>query len=67
LIMGLRLTQEGIDRVTFKRRFGEDLLDIHPDVIQRYRSHGLLYVDDQVVKITQQGRLLSNMIFRDLV
>ncbi len=67
LIMGLRLTHEGINRSTFKQRFGKDLLDVHPDVIKRYSQHGLLHVDDEVVKITQQGRLLSNMIFRDLV
>lgn len=67
LIMGLRLTQEGINRAAFHKRFGVDLLDVHAEVIERYRTHGLLYVDDQVVKITQQGRLLSNMIFRELV
>jgi len=67
LIMGLRLTQEGIRRDTFLERFGEDLLDVHPETIARYEKHGLLYVDDKVVRITQRGRLLSNMVFRDLV
>ncbi len=67
LIMGLRLTREGIDRDTFRQRFGEDLLDVHPETITRYEKHGLLYVDDKVVRITAKGRLLSNMVFRDLV
>lgn len=67
LIMGLRLTQEGIDRQTFRQRFGEDLLNVHPETIARYEKHGLLYVDDKVVRITTKGRLLSNMVFRDLV
>jgi oxygen-independent coproporphyrinogen-3 oxidase len=67
LIMGLRLTQEGIDRETFRQRFGEDLLDVHPETIARYEKHGLLYVDDKVVRITTKGRLLSNMVFRELV
>ncbi len=67
LIMGLRLTQEGIRRDAFRERFGEDLLDVHPETITRYEKHGLLYVDEDVVRITQRGRLLSNMIFRDLV
>jgi oxygen-independent coproporphyrinogen III oxidase len=67
LIMGLRLTQAGIERATFKDRFGEDLLAIHGPVIERYKQFGLLYVDDDVVRITQQGRLLSNMVFRELV
>ena len=67
LIMGLRLTQQGIDRLTFARRFGKDLLDIHGETIERYAKHGLLYVDDQQVRLTEQGRLLSNMVFRELV
>jgi oxygen-independent coproporphyrinogen-3 oxidase len=67
LIMGLRLTQEGIRRDVFRERFGEDLLDVHHETIARYEKHGLLYVDQDVVRITQRGRLLSNMIFRDLV
>jgi oxygen-independent coproporphyrinogen-3 oxidase len=67
LIMSLRLTQEGISRRAFADRFGADLLDVHPETIARYRGLGLLEVTDERVRITQQGRLLSNMIFRDLV
>jgi len=67
LIMGLRLTNEGINRHVFRERFGDDLLEIHGSIIEHYRQHGLLEVDDDRVRITQKGRLLSNMIFRDLV
>lgn len=67
LIMGLRLTQEGIRRNTFIERFGEDLLSLRGDVIQKYVNYGLLHVDDEQVRITTEGRLLSNAIFRDLV
>jgi oxygen-independent coproporphyrinogen-3 oxidase len=67
LLMGLRLTREGISRPVFKQRFGEDLLDIHGDLVERYQNYGLLYVDESVVRLTQKGRLLSNMIFRELV
>jgi oxygen-independent coproporphyrinogen-3 oxidase len=67
LIMGLRLTQEGIRRDLFRERFGTDLLEVHPDTIAKYEKHGLLHVDEEVVRLTKQGRLLSNMIFRDLV
>jgi oxygen-independent coproporphyrinogen III oxidase len=67
LLMGLRLTQEGISRQAFRTRFGEDLLTIHGALIERFEQNGLLHVDDQVVRLTQQGRLLSNMIFRELV
>ena len=67
LIMGLRLTKEGINREVFRQRFGADLLEVHPETIARYEKHGLLFVDNEVVRITTKGRLLSNMVFRDLV
>jgi oxygen-independent coproporphyrinogen-3 oxidase len=67
LIMGLRLTQEGIRRVDFAHRFGVDLLEIHGKTLERFIHHGLLHVDNQVVRLTQQGRFLSNVIFRELV
>jgi oxygen-independent coproporphyrinogen-3 oxidase len=67
LIMGLRLTQEGIERETFRQRFGADLLDIHPAEIEKYEALGLLHVDDVRVRLTERGRLLSNVVFRELV
>lgn len=67
LIMGLRLTQRGILRPEFLRRFGIDLLDLHGSTIRHYADYGLLSVSDERVRLTEQGRLLSNMIFRELV
>jgi putative oxygen-independent coproporphyrinogen III oxidase len=67
LLMGLRLTREGIHRETFFNRFGVDLVSYHRELIERFARQGLLYVDDKVVRITQKGRLLSNVIFRELV
>jgi oxygen-independent coproporphyrinogen III oxidase len=67
LIMGLRLTQEGIQRDEFRRRFGIDLVELHRPIIEKYAGYGLLSVDDTAVRITTKGRLLSNVVFRDLV
>lgn len=67
LIMGLRLVREGIRRQTFRDRFGCDVLDIHGDAIRRHERNGLLAVDEQAVCLTDKGRLLSNVVFRDLV
>ncbi len=67
LIMGMRLTQEGIPRVGFVERFGEDLLDLHHDVIRKYEGYGLLSVNDERIRLTEAGRLLSNVIFREFV
>jgi oxygen-independent coproporphyrinogen III oxidase len=67
LIMGLRLTQEGIKRDVFQQRFGIDLLDLHGDVLRKYEQYELIEYDPQRVRLTSKGRLLSNMIFRELV
>ncbi len=67
LIMSLRLTREGVNREQFKARFGIDLIDLHGDKLKRFVDHGLLEIKPDVVRITQKGRLLSNMIFRELV
>ena len=67
LIMGLRLTQEGIVRDTFRERFGEDLLDIHGPALRRHEEQGFLKIDDSRVRLSTEGRLLANVVLRDLV
>jgi oxygen-independent coproporphyrinogen III oxidase len=67
LIMGMRLTQRGIDRAAFRQRFGSDLLDIHGESIARHAQSGLLVVEDASVRLTERGRMLSNIVLRDFV
>jgi oxygen-independent coproporphyrinogen-3 oxidase len=67
LIMWLRLTREGVDRALFRQRFGIDLVDYHAEVMQRFSTRGLLEITPERVRLTAQGRLLSNMVFRELV
>jgi len=67
LIMGLRLTQEGIGRADFAARFGQDILDVHPKTLPDFAARGLLEITPDKVCLTQQGRLLSNLVFRELV
>ncbi len=67
LIMGLRLLKEGIQRAAFKARFNIDLVDLYPALIERFTAQGLLEVNAQCVRLTSQGRLLSNVVFRELV
>jgi oxygen-independent coproporphyrinogen-3 oxidase len=67
LMMGLRLTREGISRRTFSDRFGIDLLDIHGPTIEKFVGYELLYVDVDAVRLTPRGRLLSNVVFRELM
>lgn len=67
LMMGLRLTQEGIQRAVFRQRFGIDLLDLHGETIKKFVGYGLLSANADAVRLTQRGRLLSNMVFRELI
>jgi oxygen-independent coproporphyrinogen-3 oxidase len=67
LIMGMRLIGRGIDRREFQVRFGQDLLDIHGAVINKYATAGLLTVTAERVLFTERGRLLSNMVLREFV
>lgn len=67
LIMGLRLTQEGIGRADFIGRFGRDILEVHPKTLPDFEKRGLIEITPDRVRLTNQGRLLSNLVFRELV
>jgi len=67
LIMTLRLTQEGVNRKAFQARFGKDLLDMHQETLTRFSDYSLVEITPEVVRLTKQGRLLSNALFRELV
>lgn len=67
LIMGLRLTQEGIPRAQFSERFGVDLVALHPDIFRRYADYGVVSIEPERVVLTSRGRLLANSLFRELV
>jgi oxygen-independent coproporphyrinogen III oxidase len=67
LIMSLRLTGEGVKRNDFRQRFGVDVMDLHGEVFQRFTTQGLLEIQTEFIRLTEPGRLLSNLIFRELV
>jgi oxygen-independent coproporphyrinogen-3 oxidase len=67
MMMGLRLTEEGISRCAFRQRFGQDLQDVFTQPIQELIGFGLLeWVGEgegQCLRLTRQGRLLGNQVF----
>jgi oxygen-independent coproporphyrinogen-3 oxidase len=67
LLMGLRLTQIGINRFDFVQRFGKDVMDCHGSTIEKFAESGLLILDDKKLILSPKGRFLSNMIFREFV
>ncbi len=67
LIMGLRLIDVGIQRREFADRFGEDLVTFHQIALEKAANAGLVEIDAERVKLTERGKLLSNIVFRELV
>lgn len=70
MIVGLRLTEEGIDKVKFNKRFGKTLKEIYGDAISKLRKHGLLEwvgTDGDRLRLTRKGRLLGNQVFMQFI
>jgi oxygen-independent coproporphyrinogen-3 oxidase len=70
MMMGLRLTGEGVSQATFKKRFGEDLEAIYGRQIERMVASGLLEWGGEgkdVIRLTSRGRLLGNRVFVEFV
>jgi oxygen-independent coproporphyrinogen-3 oxidase len=66
LFLGLRLN-EGVDLNTLRGQFGESLLqDAMPALIE-VRDAGLLELNTERIRLTPQGRLVSNEVFSRLL
>jgi oxygen-independent coproporphyrinogen-3 oxidase len=67
LMMGLRLTKEGIGRDAFVSRFGVDVGELYAESIDKLVAQGLLEVNAQRLRLTSRGRFLSNAVLREFV
>lgn len=67
LMMSLRLTEEGVQRRLFQERFGTDIMDLHGPIFRRFVTNGLVEVQSDRIRLTERGRLLSNVVFRELI
>jgi oxygen-independent coproporphyrinogen III oxidase len=65
MMMGLRLTSEGVSAEKFEKRFGKTLMDIYPKEIDELVGWGLLeWVGaSEAIRITSKGRILGNQVF----
>jgi len=66
LFLGLRLN-EGVDLDQLQRQFGEDLLEETMPALIEVRDAGLLELDSDRIRLTPQGRLVSNEVFSRLL
>ncbi len=67
IMMGLRLTQEGLGRARFTQRFSCDFVAMFPEATRRLRDAGLLEITAERARLSRSGRLLSNLVIREIV
>ncbi|MCC6147263.1 MAG: radical SAM family heme chaperone HemW [Anaerolineaceae bacterium] len=70
MMVGLRLTREGVQAAGFLKRFGLSLQDAFPAQIHKLIFSGLLEWQGEqktALRLTKRGRLLGNRVFREFV
>jgi oxygen-independent coproporphyrinogen-3 oxidase len=67
MMVGLRLTREGVSRVSFEQRFHQSLESVFGEEIQRLLQVGLLEWAGESLRLTRRGRLLGNQVFMQFV
>ena len=76
MIMGLRLTKEGIMRSAFRERFGRELGEVYGEETDDLRRLDLLEwvnhsaseaEESEILRLTPRGRLLGNQVFMRFV
>ncbi|HMF56470.1 MAG TPA: radical SAM family heme chaperone HemW [Pyrinomonadaceae bacterium] len=66
VFLGLRLLR-GIDLKDYRARFGADLREEYEEDLTRLREAGLIEFDDDFMRLTRHGALLSNEVFATFV
>jgi oxygen-independent coproporphyrinogen III oxidase len=67
MMLGLRLTNEGVDKNTFHARFGRHMDDIFGKEINGLITRGLLEWEGEILRLSHKGRLLGNQVFLQFV
>jgi oxygen-independent coproporphyrinogen-3 oxidase len=63
VFLGLRLLRRGISFSEYRSRFGADLLEEHAADLERLTEAGLISLEDDLMRLTGHGALLSNEVF----
>jgi oxygen-independent coproporphyrinogen-3 oxidase len=70
MMVGLRLTETGVDEQIFQARFGKRLDELFAEPIKRLQAQGLLEWagnENRRLRLTKPGRLLGNRVFREFI
>ena len=67
MLLGLRLTQEGVGKDDFRQRFGVAMDDVYAKELNELKERGLVEWDGAAVRLTKGGRLVANWVFEKFV
>ena len=55
------------DRSGFKKEFNEDIEKFLPENLNNFIDYNLIKTDEDIIKLTDKGKLLSNELFREIL
>lgn len=71
MMMGLRLTEEGVNLAQFKDRFSIEIEILYKAQIEKLVNFGLIeytvYQDSDVLRLTKKGRSVGNQVFLEFI
>ncbi len=71
LMMGLRLTEEGIDTEQFTKRFSLKIEDVYFNQIEKLIALDLIeYIilnESKILRLTKRGRMVGNQVFLEFI
>ena len=71
MMMGLRLTEEGIGALDFQERFGKKIEEVYPKELGFMQDNGLLEwagrQEQRRLRLTRRGRMLGNQVFMQFI
>jgi len=67
MMLGLRLTQEGVPCARFEARFGEDPRRVYAADLETFGRRGLLEVTEDYIRLTPRGVFLSSEVLMAFV
>lgn len=66
IFMGLRMNA-GVELSAFQRRYGEDARQVFEEAIAKCQRNGWLEIAGDRLRLTDQGRVLGNLVFVEFV
>jgi oxygen-independent coproporphyrinogen-3 oxidase len=67
MMLGLRLLPDGVGAAEFEARFGRGLDEVYGRQLRHLSALGLIMWDARGARLTPEGRLLGNRVFREFV